>query len=92
MRAVTAAVTPTMITTICLTSAQVTACTPPSIVYRVVGIPMARLVSGRLHPSTMERMTAGAAMTTPAPRPRESRNSRLVSARVRASKRRSRYS
>ena len=32
MSATTAAVTPTMITTICLTSAQVTACTPPSMV------------------------------------------------------------
>ena len=32
IRAATAAVTPTMMTTICFTSAQVTACTPPSIV------------------------------------------------------------
>ena len=48
--ATTAAETATRITTICLTSAQVTAWTPPNIVYAVVGIPIARTVSGRLHP------------------------------------------
>ena len=53
---------------------------------------MASTVSGRLQPSTMDRMTAGAAMITPALRPRDIKKSRLASARVRASKRRSRYS
>ena len=53
---------------------------------------MPRIVSVRFQPSTIERMTAGAAMMTPHDSARDSRNSRLASVRVRESKRRSRYS
>ena len=43
---------------------------------------MASTVSGRLHPSTIDKMTAGAAMITPALRPRDSRKRELAKARV----------
>ncbi len=92
IRTRTAAPTPPTITTICFTSAQVTACTPPNMVYSVVGTPMARAVKTRLHPSTIDSTTAGAETMTPTARPREIRNNSPASARVFASNRRSRYS
>ncbi len=53
---------------------------------------MPRIVKVGFQPSTIERITAGAAMITPHDSARDRRNSRLASVRVRASKRRSRYS
>ena len=79
-------------TNICFTSVQVTACTPPSIVYTVVDSPMMKIVTTSSQPSTMDRMTEGAAMMTPTPSPRDTRKKKLVSVRVFASKRCSRYS
>jgi hypothetical protein len=57
-----------------------------------VGTPITITVRVRLHPRMMERMTAGAEITTPHARQRDTRNRRLVSDRVFASKRLSRYS
>ena len=79
-------------TAICFTSAHATASTPPMAVYSTVGMPMSNTQYTRSQPNTALSTTLGAAMMVPADMPRESRKSRLVSERVFASKRRSRYS
>ena len=75
-----------------MTSAQVTAWIPPSIVYATVGTPISATHHTSGHPKSAEKTTAGAAMITPHDIPRDSRKRKAVSVRVRASKRRSRYS
>ena len=78
--------------TICFTSAHVTAWMPPSMVYATVGMPIRATHQRSGQPKIAEKTTAGAAMITPQDIPRESRKRNAVRARVRESKRRSRYS
>ncbi len=75
-----------------LTSVQVTACTPPNIVYTMAGREMATDVATMFQSSTSDSTTAGAEMIAPTDSPREIRNNRLVMLRTRASNRCSRYS
>ena len=77
---------------ITFTSVQVTAWTPPRIVYTIAGTQIASAVSVTFQPRITDNTTAGAATITLQDRPRDSRKRRLVSARVFGSKRRSRYS
>ena len=57
-----------------------------------MGTPISATAHVSGHPRMDANTTAGAAMIVPADMPRESRNRKLVSERVFASKRRSRYS
>ncbi len=90
--AMTTATSAPMISTICLTSIQVTACTPPIIVYNTAGTPISATHHQMFQPKMAENTTAGAAMIVPHDMPREMRKRNAVSARVFASNRRSRYS
>ena len=77
---------------ICLTSVQATACTPPIVVYRIIGTQIASTVTGSVQPRIADITTAGAASVTPSENARPIRNRKLASDRTRTSKRRSRYS
>src|SRR5260221_6151764 len=84
-------VTATVTSAICLTSAQVTACTPPIMVYNTVGTPMTATDHESGQPKMAENTTAGAASMVLHDRPPESRNRNAARERVFASNRRSRY-
>ncbi len=91
-RTTTIATIATTMSTICFTSAQVTAWTPPIIVYATVGMPINATDHPIFQPKIAEITTAGAAMMVPHDIPRDSRNRNAVRERVLGSKRRSRYS
>src|SRR5438874_2586059 len=74
----TASSAPT-IRNICLTSTHVTACTPPTIVYRIAGTPISATHHQRFHPKIAENTTAGAAMIVPHDIARETRKRNAVS-------------
>jgi len=77
---------------ICLTSVQATACTPPIVVYAIIGMQITRTVTGSDHPRITDITTDGAASVTPSDVARPIRKRKLASERTRTSKRRSRYS
>ena len=83
---------PTTTTNICFTSVHATACTPPTLVYRIIGTQITNTVAGSVHPRIDDITTAGAASVTPSENARPMRKRKLASDRVRASNRRSRYS
>ena len=88
----TAAAMPETMMTICFTSVHATACTPPRLVYTIIGTQMMRTVIGRDHSRMAEMTTAGAASVTPSDIARPTRKSIAVNVRTRTSNRCSRYS
>src|SRR5579862_3229587 len=60
-RTTTTAINENVTSTICLTSAHATACTPPNIVYSTAGTPMMATDHDTDHPNMAEKTTAGAA-------------------------------
>src|SRR5690348_11970000 len=78
---ITTAIIAATMSTICFTSTQVTACTPPIMVYRTAGVPMIATERTMLQPKMAEKTTAGAEMMVPQESAREMRKRNAVSER-----------